>query len=182
MKAPRTHRWLALAAVNLAALAVPFGVGWADSMASGEQLHPPRTGVVAYDAAAALADATEILAINGRALFWMLALGVMGGGSYGLLLLAVNGNAIGRVMAALHQGSPVEFWYMLSYAPFEFAALAAANCAAQMITWTGVDWLRGKPATEGSRAMQVVAGALLVLVVAAALEAHAMQSDRGTWP
>ena len=178
--APRMCRWVVLVIVNAAAFLVPFGAGWRSSMASDEQFDLPRTGTVTYNAAAAVADAGTILAINSRALFWILLLGMFSGGVYGLLLLGVNGYAIGHALAAVHQVSPAAFWFVLSYAPLEFAAFVAANCAAQMVTWTCFNWLRERPTLEARRILPIVACALLLAGVAAGLEAHAIQRYRST--
>ena len=129
------HRLVLLMVVNLAALVVPFGAGCRSSLETGEQLHPPRTGSVAYDVAAAAAEAGTILAINGRALFLILLFGILGGGGYGLLLLGVNGYALGGTLAALYSEAPAALGFVLSYAPLEFSALVAANCGGQMIGW-----------------------------------------------
>ena len=91
-----------MAVVNLAALSCAFGAGWRSSTLKGEQLHPPRTGGTSYDAAAALEDARTVLAINCRALFWIVLLGMFSAGAYGLLLLGVNGYGIGYALAALY--------------------------------------------------------------------------------
>ncbi len=116
-----------------------------------------------------------MLAVNCRALFWIVLLGMFSGGAYGLLLLGVNGYAIGYTLAAVSRVSPAWFWYMLSYAPLEFAAFAAANCAAQMITCSCLDWLRERSTSDARTALAVVGCAPLLLVVAAGLEAHAIQ-------
>ena len=168
-------RWLLLVIVNVAALLVPFGAGWWSSMVSIEQFDLPRSDTGRYDAAGTVADAATILAINSRALFWILLLGIFSGGGYGLLLLGVNGYAIGRTLAAVHQVAPAAFWFMLSYAPLEFTTFVATNCAAQAITWTCFDWLRERPTPDARRALTVVTCALLLAVVAAGLEAHAIQ-------
>lgn len=175
---PRARRWSLLASVNLAALLFAFGAGWRSSETAHERLDPPRTGGTSYDAGAALDDARTILAINGRALFWIVLLGVFSCGAYGLLLLGVHGHAIGSALAAASHASPPAFWHVLSYAPLEFATFAAANCAAQMITCSGCDWLRGRPTPDVRPAFAVVGCALPLLAVAAGLEAHAMQSVR----
>lgn len=168
--------------VNLAALSFAFGAGWRSSRLAGERLDPPRTGEPSYDMAAAVKDARTVLAINSRALFWIFLLGVFSAGGYGLLLLGANGYAIGGTLAALLQASPAAFWHMLSYAPLEFATFAAANCAAQMIAWSFLDWLRERPLSDARPAFAVIGCALLLVVVAAALEAHAIQRFRGMVP
>lgn len=176
MLVPRAQRWIVTTVVNLAALSCAFGAGWGSSTLKREQLQPPRTGGMSYDAAAALEDARTVLAINCRVVFWIVLLGMFSGGAYGLLLLGVNGYAIGHALSAVSRASPAAFWYALSYAPLEFAAFVAANCAAQMITCSCLDWLRGRPAADVRTALAVVACAPLLLVVAAGLEAHAIQS------
>ena len=176
MLVPRAQRWIVMTVVNLAALSCAFGAGWRSSTLKGEQLDPPRTGETSYDAAAALDDARTVLAINCRVLLWIVLLGMFSAGAYGLLLLGVNGYAIGHALSAVSRASPAAFWYALSYAPLEFAAFVAANCAAQMITCSCLDWLRGRPASDARTALAVVACAPLLLVVAAGLEAHAIQS------
>lgn len=176
---PREGRWSVLAAVNLAALLFAFGAGWSSSEAACERLDPPRTGGMSHDLeATALDDARTILAINGRALFWIVLLGVFSCGAYGLLLLGVNGQAIGSALAAELHASPAAFWHVLSYAPLEFATFAAANCAAQMIAWSGYDWLRGRPLPDARLALAIVGCAPLLLAAAAGLEAWAMQAVR----
>ena len=172
----RVRRWTVMAVVNLAALSCAFGAGWRSSTLKGEQLHPPRTGGTSYDAAAALEDARTVLAINCRVLFWIVLLGMFSAGAYGLLLLGVNGYGIGYALAAVSRASPAAFWYALSYAPLEFAAFVAANCAAQMITCSCLDWLRQRPTSDARTALAVLGCTPLLLVVAAVLEAHAIQS------
>ena len=176
MLVPRAQRWIVTTVVNLAALSCAFGAGWRNSTLQGEQLHPPRTGGTSYDAAAVLEEARTVLAINCRVLFWIVLLGMFSAGAYGLLLLGANGYGIGYAMAALPAASPAAFWYALSFAPLEFAAFVAANCAAQVITCSCLDWLRGRPVRDARTALAVVACAPLLLVVAAGLEAHAIQS------
>lgn len=144
-------------------------------------MHSPRTGGVEYDVAGAVADAENILAINGRALFRVFVLGVLGCGGYGLLLIGVNGYAIGRTLAVVFRIAPDAFWFMLSYAPLEFAAIMAVNCAAQLVTWSCFDWLRERPTPHLGPALRLVGCALLLAVVAAGLEAHAIQSYRSTF-
>ena len=175
---PRARRWSMLAAVNLAALLSAFGAGWRSSETTRERLDPPRAGGTSYDVEAALDDAQTILTINGRALFWIVLLGVFSCGAYGLLLLGVHGHAIGSALSAASHASPPALWHVLSYAPLEFATFAAANCAAQMIACSGCDWLRGRPTPDVRPAFAVVGCALPLLAVAAGLEAHAMQSAR----
>ncbi len=164
-----------MAIVNLAALSCAFGAGWRSSSLRGEQLDPPRTGGASYNVEAAARDARTVLAVNCRVLFWIVLLGMFSGGAYGLLLLGVNGYAIGYTLAAVSRVSPAAFWYMLSYAPLEFAAFAAANCAAQMITCSYLDWLRERSTSDARTALAVVGCVALLLVVAAGLEAHAIQ-------
>ena len=172
----RVRRWTVMAVVNLATLSCAFGVGWRSSTLKGEQLHPPRTGGTSYDAAAALEDARTVLAINCGVLFRIVLLGMFSAGAYGLLLLGVNGYGIGHALAAVSRASPAGFWYALSYAPLEFAAFVAANCAVQMLTCSCVDWLRQRPTSETRGALAVLGCTPLLLVVAAVLEAHAIQS------
>ena len=169
-----------MAVVNLATLSFAFGAGWRSSTLKGEQLHPPRTGGTSYDAAAAVEDARTVLVINCRVLLLIVLLGMFTAGAYGLQLLGVNGYAIGFALAAVFRASPAAFWYALSYAPLEFAAFVAANCAAQMITCSCLDWLRKRPTPDARTALAVVACASLLLVVAAGLEAHAIQSYGST--
>ena len=175
MLVPRAQRWIVMTVVNLAALSCTFGAGWRSSTLKGEQLHPSRTGGTSYDAAAAVEDARTVLVINSRVLFRIVLLGMFSAGAYGLLLLGVNGYGIGYALAAVSRASPAAFWYALSFAPLEFAAFVAANCAAQVITCSCLDWLRGRPASDARAALAVVACAPLLLVVAAGLEAHAIQ-------
>ncbi len=165
-----------MSVVNLAALSCAFGAGWRSSTLKGEQLHPPRTGGTSYDAAAAVEDARTVLVINLRVLLWIVLLGIFSGGAWGLVLLGVNGYGIGYALAAVSRASPAAFWYALSYAPLEFAAFVAANCAAQMITGSCLDWLRQRPVPDARPALAVLGCTPLLLVVAAGLEAHAIQS------
>ncbi len=144
-------------------------------------MHLPRTGSVEYDVAAAFADAKTILAINSRALFRVFLLGVLGCGGYGLLLIGVNGYAIGRTLAEVFRIAPDALWFMLWYAPLEFAAVMAVNCAAQSVTWSCFDWLRERPTPYPGSALGLVGCALLLAVVAAGLEAHAIQSYGSTF-
>ena len=144
-------------------------------------MHSPRTGSVEYDVAAAFADAKTILAINSRALFRVFVLGVLGCGGYGLLLIGVNGYAIGRTLAEVFRIAPEALWFMLWYAPLEFAAVMAVNCAAQSVTWSCFDWLRERPTPYPGSALRLVGCALLLAVVAAGLEAHAIQSYGSTF-
>ena len=165
-----------MSVVNLAALSCAFGAGWRSSTLKGEQLHPPRTGGTSYDAAAAVEDARTVLVINLRVLLWIVLLGIFSGGAWGLVLLGVNGYGIGYALAAVSRASPAAFWYALSYAPLEFGAFVAANCAAQMITCSCLDWLRQRPAPDARPALAILGCTPLLLVVAAGLEAHAIQS------
>ena len=180
MRVPRASRWAAAVGINLAVLLFAFGAGWRSPVVPDGQLGPPRPDNAAYDFNEAAKDAREILAINSRALFWILVLGMFSGGGYGLLLLGVNGYAIGSTLAAVQQVSPAAFRYMLSYAPLEFAVFVAVNCAAQMLTCSCLDWFRERPGRDARRALAVVACALPLLMVAAGLEAHAIQRYRST--
>ncbi len=176
MLVPRARRWIVMAVVNLAALSCAFGAGWRSSTLKGEQLHPPRTGGTSYDLATAVEDARTVLVINCRVLLLIVLLGMFSAGAYGLLQIGANGYAIGYALAALSRASPAAFWFALSYAPLEFAAFVAANCGAQMITCACLDWLRERPASDARTAVAVVACTPLLLVLAAGLEAHAIQS------
>lgn len=144
-------------------------------------MHSPRTGSVEYDVGEAVADAETILAVNSRALFWVFVLGVLGCGGCGLLLIGVNGYAIGHALAVVFQIAPDAFWLMLSYAPLEFAAIMAVNCAAQLVTWSCFDWFQERPTPYLRPALRVIGCALLLAVVAAGLEAHAIQSYGSTF-
>ena len=167
--------WGTLVALNVTVLLFAFGAGWSRSTSLHERLDPPRTAAAPYDLQAAVGDARTILVVNSRALGWIVLFGLASAGGYGLLQLGANGYAIGYSLSAASRAAPAAVWYVLSYAPLEFAAFVMGNCAAQMAVCCGCNWLRARPAPELRNVLLVAGCALLVLVVAAGIEAHAIQ-------
>ena len=175
MSAPRGCLWSALVALNLAVLLFAFGAGWSSSANVDELLDSPRTDAAPYAPQAAAGDAWNILVLNRRALGWIVVFGTVSGGGYGLLQLGVHGHAIGYSLSAASRAAPSAVWYVLSYAPLEFAAFVMGNCAAQMAAYCGCNWLRARPTPELRNVLLAVGCSLLALAVAAGLEAHAIQ-------
>lgn len=177
MSKPRGFLWSALVALNLAVLLFAFGAGWRYSTTLDERLDSPRPNGVQYDydLRAAAGDAWNILVLNSRALGWIVVFGTVSGGGYGLLQLGFHGHAIGYSLSAASRAAPSAVWYVLSYAPLEFAAFVMGNCAAQMAVYCGCNWLRARPTPELRNVLLAVGCSLLALVFAAGLEAHAIQ-------
>jgi len=161
--------------INVTLLLITFGVGWRSSRLSEARFTPPRTAVVDEDRGRSWDDARVIAAANGRAFVALLALGFCSAGVYGWLVVGSNGYAIGYVMSSVTRESPALVPLVLAYAPLEFAAIVLGSAVGQALFVAAVQRVILRRSVQMAWLIGPAAVALVLLILAALLEAEAMQ-------
>lgn len=159
-----------LVAVNIALLAAAIVVGWLVSASRGAVVSPRELLTGSGNEGRFLADAGYILTMNLRVIGTLL----VGACTLGLLTLAQVawlGYSLGYGLSALSRGGEGTIPLVLRYVPFEFLAFVLTASVAQGAVWMTIRCLTARERPKPAGTIVLLATAILLLVVAAALEA-----------
>lgn len=158
-----------LVAFNTGLLVAAIGAGWLVSASRGLVINPHGLPG-SLDHGRLLADAAYVFTMNLRVLGTLLA----GACTLGLLTagqLAWLGYSLGYGLSAISRGSRGTIPLVLRYLPFEFLAFILTASVAQGAAWMTVRCLAARETVQPARAAVLLAAAILLLAVAAAVEA-----------